>query len=54
MEANSKFDDSQEMNPIFLYVAFQNIHDPYTTEQEFYDLYADRADLTDKEKVLYQ
>jgi len=52
-EHAAKFSDTNEMTPIFLYVAFQNVHSPYTTEKKFYDLYADRVDLTEEEKVMY-
>ena len=33
-----KFKSAEDMSPIFLYLSFQNIHDPYTTKEEFYNM----------------
>ena len=49
----SKFNSTEDISPIFLYLSFQNIHGPYTTKEEFYSLYKNRTDFTHKEKVLY-
>ena len=49
----TKFDSPKEMSPIFLYLAFQNIHGPHTTEEKFYNMYKNRKDLSDDGKVLY-
>lgn len=49
----SKFDHREDISPIFLYLAFQNIHGPITTEEKFYNMYRNRADLNEEGKVLY-
>ena len=49
----NKFDSPKDMNPIFLYLAFQNIHGPTTTEEKFYNMHKNRKDLSDDGKVLY-
>ena len=52
----SKFDHrggGDDMSPIFLYLAFQNIHGPITTEEKFYNMYRNRTDLSEEGKVLY-
>ena len=48
-----KFKSAEDMRPIFLYLSFQNIHDPFTTKEEFYNLYKDQNEYTEDEKVLY-
>ena len=48
-----KFENSEDMSPIFLYLAFQNIHGPFTTKDEFYNMYKDREEFNEDEKVMY-
>ena len=52
-EHASKFDHPDDISPVFLYLAFQNIHGPFTTKEHFYDMYKDRTDLNEDEKVMY-
>jgi hypothetical protein len=39
-------------SPFFLYVAFQNVHGPYTCDQQYYDLYTNRS-LSMEEQTLF-
>ena len=40
--------------PTFVYLAFQNIHDPYTVEERYRDLYAHHpAGLSENEKTVF-
>jgi len=39
--------------PFFLYLPFQNIHGPYDAPLTYVDLYANRTDLSENEKVLF-
>ena len=49
----SKFDSVENMSPIFLYLSFQNIHTPITTKEELYNLYKNRTDFNEDEKIMY-
>jgi len=49
----SKFESSEDMSPIFLYLAFQNIHGPFTTKEEFLNMYKDKEEFNEDEKVMY-
>ena len=49
----SQFDNIEDISPVFLYLSFPNIHDPYTTKEKFYNMYRDRNDLNEDEKVMY-
>eukprot|EP00750_Incisomonas_marina_P004437 INCI13470.4.p1 GENE.INCI13470.4~~INCI13470.4.p1 ORF type:complete len:562 (-),score=65.59 INCI13470.4:2637-4322(-) len=40
-------------SPFFLYLPFQNIHGPYTCDDEFYQPYANRTDLNEDEKTIF-
>jgi arylsulfatase A-like enzyme len=39
--------------PTFVYLAFQNVHAPYTCEARYRALYAGTADLTEDEKTMF-
>ena len=39
--------------PFFMYLPFQNIHGPYTTQQQFFDLYHDRSKFTEGEATMF-
>ena len=39
--------------PTFVYLAFQNVHAPYTCEERYRKLYAGRPDLTDDEQTMF-
>ena len=49
----SNFESAEDMSPIFLYLAFQAIHNPYTTKEEFYNMYQDRKEFNENQKVIY-
>ena len=40
-------------SPFFLYLPFQNIHSPYTTQKRFYDIYSDRGRFTEAEATIF-
>jgi len=42
-----------QSKPFFLYLPFQNIHGPYTTQQKFFDLYRDRSQFTEAEATMF-
>lgn len=39
--------------PFFLYLPFQNIHGPFTSDPKYFDMYKDRSDLTLQEKTIF-
>ena len=49
----SKFESTDDMSPIFLFLSFQNIHNPVTTKEEFYKMYKDQEKFNEDEKVIY-
>lgn len=53
-EAAVKFIQSQDAeDPFFLFLPFQNIHAPYTTEEKYRAPYESRTDLTQEEMTMY-
>ena len=39
--------------PFFMYLPFQNIHGPYTTQEKFFNLYSDRTKFTEGEATMF-
>ena len=39
--------------PFYMYLPFQNIHGPYTTQDKFFNLYSDRTKFTDGEATMF-
>jgi len=42
-----------QTKPFFLYLPFQNIHEPYTTQKRFFDLYSDRSLFSEMEATIF-
>ena len=40
-------------HPFYLYLPFQNVHSPYTAQQQFFDLYSDRKKFTEGEATMF-
>ena len=43
----------QQHQPYFLYLAFQNIHCPYTVHRDYIERYRSQAGLTEGERVMF-
>ena len=39
--------------PFYMFLPFQNIHEPYSADPKFYDMYANRTDLDEELKVMF-
>jgi len=39
--------------PFFMYLPFQNIHGPFTTQQKYFDMYADRSKFSEGEATMF-
>lgn len=53
-DATERFLHSQSQDqPFFLYLPFQNIHGPYTSDPKYFDMYKNRTDLKTEEKAIF-
>ena len=53
IEFLKQHDASSNANPFFLYLPFQNIHGPYTTEKKYRDLYVNDTSLSANEMTVF-